>query len=186
MDPRRKFLRAKTALVIALATAWLAPAGAVEVGSRAPAWQAISFEGKSVSFPQFVAGKPTIVIFWASWCNYCKAFMPHLNEIQKEYGADLIEIVAVNFGEEKGAGSDPDAYIKNTGIALTAIRAGEDIAAAYGVKVIPGLMVVDSSGTVTYRAGMRKPPAGKPIAELWNEQVRAALEADLAVGCDPQ
>lgn len=91
----------------------------------------------------------------------------------------------MNFKEEKGAGSNPDVYIKNTGIALTAIRAGEDIAAAYGVKVIPGLMVVDGGGVVTYRAGMRKPPAGKSIAELWNEQVRAALDAELMAGCDP-
>ncbi len=169
-----------------MAIVWCAPAAAVDVGSRAPSWQANSFQGESVSFPELAAGKPTVIIFWASWCSYCKAFLPHLKDIQKEYGADAIEIVAVNFKEEKEAGSDPDVFIKNTGIALTAIRAGEDIAAAYGVKVIPGLMVVDGGGIVTYRAGMRKPPAGKPIAELWNEQVRAALDAELMVGCDPQ
>lgn len=168
-----------------MAMTWFTPAGAVEQGSRAPSWQATGFDGKSVSFPQVAAGKPAVIIFWASWCSYCKAFMPHLKKIQEEYGADALEIVAVNFAEDKGGGSDPDAYIKDTGITLTAIRSGEAIAAAYGVKVVPGLMVVDSGGIVTYRAGMRKPPAGKPIDQMWNEQVRAALDAELMAGCEP-
>jgi len=179
-------VKEKIIMVIAMAILWSVPAGAVGKGDLAPPWQATNFQGKSVSFPELVNGKPTVIIFWASWCSYCKAFMPYLNEIQDEYGPDSIEIIAVNFREEEGelgADSDPDAYIANTGIALTAIRDGEDIAAAYGVKYVPGLMVVDSTRIVSYRRGMTKLPAGKTIAELWDEQVRAALDAEFMVGC---
>lgn len=166
-----------------MAVVWSAPAGAVGQGDVAPPWQATNFQGESVSFPKIVSGKPTVIIFWASWCNYCKAFMPYLKEIQKEFGADSIEIVAVNAKEEQEGDSDPGAYIQNTGIALTAIRDGDEIAAAYGVRFVPGLMVVDSDGIISYRRSRTKLPAGKTIAELWDEQVRTALDAEFIDGC---
>ena len=153
-------------------------AHAVRPGDTAPQWQAIDFEGQSVSFPELADGKPTIMIFWASWCSYCKAFMPYLKDIQEEYG-DLIEIVAVNFRESEGGESDPDIYLEQTGIAMTAIRSGEDIAAAYRVRFVPGLMVVGSDGVISYRRGKTKLPAGKSIAELWAGQVRDALDDQL-------
>ena len=178
-----KLVKAKIIVVIAMAMVWSMPAGAVDKGGIAPSWQATNFHGESVSFPKFVDGKPTIIIFWASWCSYCKAFMPYLKAIQKKYGADSIEIIAVNTREEEGGDSDPDAYIENTGIALTAIRHGDDIAAAYGVKGMPGLMVVNGDGIVSYRRAMTKLPAGKTVAEMWDAQVRAALDTELSDGC---
>ena len=178
-----KLVKAKIILLIAMAMVWSIPARAVDKGGIAPSWQATNFHGESVSFPKFVDGKPTIIIFWATWCGYCKAFMPYLKAIQKEYGARNIEIIAVNTREEEGGYSDPDAYIKDIGIALTAIRHGDDIAAAYGVKGMPGLMVVSGDGVVSYRRAMTKLPAGKTVAELWDAQVRAALDTELKDGC---
>ncbi len=40
------------------------------------------------SLPSMQAGVD-IYLFWASWCPYCKALMPHLQSIQVEYGADF-------------------------------------------------------------------------------------------------
>ncbi len=178
-----RLVKAKIIVVFAMAMFWALPATAVDTGGTAPSWQATKFDGQSVSFPKFVRGKPTVIIFWATWCSYCKAFMPDLKALQQEYGADSIEIIAVNTREEEGGDSDPDAYIKNIGFPLTAIRKGDDIAAAYGVKGMPGLMVVGGDGTVTYRRAMTRLPAGKTVAELWDTQVRAALDKEFKDGC---
>ncbi len=152
------------------------PAFAVDQGEVAPTWQAINFQGESVSFPELSEGKPTVLIFWATWCPYCKAFMPYLKKIQQDYGADRILIVAVNAQEQ---GGDADAYVRALGFPVTAIRDGDDIAAGYGVKFIPGLMVVDGNGTVSYRRGSTELPPGQTVAELWSDQVRAALDQAL-------
>src|SRR3546814_9228256 len=39
----------------------------------------------------FSAGRPTVVLFWATWCPYCKALMPHLQSMLDEYGNDRSE-----------------------------------------------------------------------------------------------
>ena len=55
-------------------------------------------------------------------------------------------------------------------------RDGDDIAEDYGVKFIPGLMVVDGDGTVAYRRSWTELPPGTTVAELWSDQVRATLD----------
>lgn len=177
MNTKTYLLKNLIAIFI-VATICNVPAHAVRPGYTAPAWEAVNFQGQSVAFPELVDGKPTIMIFWASWCSYCKAFMPYLKDIQDEYGED-IEIIAVNIREDEGGESDPDAYVEQTGISMTAIRNGEDIAAAYRVKFVPGLMVVGTDGVVSYRRGRTKLPAGESIAQLWAGQIRDALDDQL-------
>ena len=149
---------------------------AVTRGDSAPAWQALSFHNEHVNFPAVAQDRPTVLVFWATWCSYCKAFMPYLKDIQTEYGADRVVILAVNVKER---GGDPDAYVKNLDFPVTAIRDGDPIADAYGVEFIPGLMVVDGAGTVSYRRGWTDLPAGQTVAQQWAEEVRAALDQAL-------
>lgn len=156
-------------LVVAAAT----PAYAVKQGDVAPRWQGVDFRGQTVQFPEVAGGKPTVLVFWATWCSYCKAFMPYLAQIQSDYGADRIAIVAVNAKEKDG---DPKSYIEALDFPMTAIRDGDDIAAAYAVKFIPGLMVIDGQGVVAYRRPWTDLPAGRTVAELWSDQVREVLD----------
>ena len=166
-------MRLTIGTLIAAVLIWSTPGLAVDRGDAAPTWNAVNFQDESVSFPEVSEGKPSVVIFWATWCDYCKAFMPYLKNIQEDYGADRISIIAVNAREKEG---DPDSYIAALGFPLTAIRDGDDIAEAYGVRFIPGLMVVDRDGTVAYRRGWTELPAGTTVAQLWSDQVRAALD----------
>ena len=155
-----------------------APAIAIESGDVAPAWNATDFSGDAVTFPAMIDGKPTVLIFWATWCGYCKAFMPYLAGIQRDYGAQEINIVAIN-AREKGEG-DPAAYVKGLGFSLTAIADGDAIADDYGVQFIPGLMIADTNGDIAWIRGWTDLPAGQTVAELWDKQVRDQLDRMLA------
>lgn len=147
---------------------------AVEQGDVAPPWRARDFAGQPVEFPAVAEGKPAVVVFWATWCGYCKAFMPYLDDIQRDYAAHGVKIVTIN-AKEDGNG-DPRAYMRGLGFAPIAVADGDEIAAAYGVQYIPGLLIVDGKGTVAYRRPWTDLPAGKTVAELWDGQVRAALD----------
>ena len=151
-----------------------ASAWAVEQGDTAPKWGGSDFDGKPVLFPNVADGKPAVLVFWATWCSYCKAFMPYLEDIEAEYRDQGVKIVAVN-AKEDGEG-DPKAYVEELGFPLTAVRDGDEIAARYDVEFIPGLMIVDGDGIVAWRRQWTDLPAGRTVAELWSEQVRGALE----------
>ena len=53
---------------------------------------------------------------------------------------------------------------------------GDNIAAAYDVEFIPGLMVIDGAGMVSYRRAPTDLPAGRTLSEIWDEEIRAALD----------
>jgi thiol-disulfide isomerase/thioredoxin len=150
------------------------PALAVEQGDRAPAWRGVDFNGQSVEFPALLDGKPTVVVFWATWCNYCQAFMPYLERIQQDYGRDQINILTIN-AKEDGSGN-PARYIANLSVETIAIANGDPIADAYGVEFIPGLMVIAPDGTVAYRRAWTDLPAGERVASFWSRQVRRSLD----------
>jgi thiol-disulfide isomerase/thioredoxin len=150
-------------------------AWAVEQGDVAPPFKGVDFAGKAVEFPAVAGGKPAIVVFWATWCGYCKAFMPYLKNIEADYAAQGVKVVAIN-AKERGQG-DPKAYVAGLGFKPIAVAEGDAIAEAYGVQYIPGLLIVDGKGTVAYRRPWTDLPAGQTVAELWDGQVRTALDS---------
>lgn len=160
--------------VTAVALLCTGAAGAVEQGESAPAWTGRTFDGGEVSFPALLDGKPTVVVFWATWCGYCKAFMPQLQDIQADYGSERINILTIN-AKEDGAGN-PAAYIDALDFPMIAVRDGDAIAADYAVEFIPGLMIVDPDGTVAYRRAWTDLPAGETVARFWSRQVRRGLD----------
>jgi len=149
-------------------------ATAVEQGDAAPPWHAVDFAGRTVDFPAVAEGKPAVVVFGATWCGYCRAFMPYLKDIQADYAAHGVKVVAIN-AKEDGKG-DPRAYVQGLGFAPIAVTNGDAIAASYGIQYIPGLLIVDGKGTVAYRRPWTDLPAGRTVAELWDSQVRTALD----------
>jgi thiol-disulfide isomerase/thioredoxin len=156
-------------------TALASVAQAVEQGDRSPAWHAADFAGNPVDFPAVGAGKPVVIVFWATWCPYCRAFMPYLKGVQADYAAQGVKIVAIN-AKEDGRG-DPKAYVQGLGFAPIAVANGDAIAQSYGIQYIPGLLIVDGAGMVAYRRPWTDLPAGKTVAEQWDQQVRGALDA---------
>ena len=145
-----------------------------ELDDTNPTWKGVDFSGAEVDFPAVLDDKPTVLIFWATWCPYCKAFMPFLGEIQKDYGADQINILAIDVFED-GEG-DPAAYVEALGFPMIAVADGDEIAKVYSVRFTPGLMVIDGQGNIVWQRASTELPAGRTVAELWDEQVREQLD----------
>lgn len=70
-------------------------------------------------------GKPSVVDFWAPWCENCKLSAPTLHKVEEEYG-DKVNFVMIN-----GDQSQAWPYIE-----------------AFGVDAIPHLALVSADGDV--------------------------------------
>lgn len=162
---------------IALMLAVLCVAGfafAGEPDQPNPGWKGTDFAGAEIDFPAVLQGKPTVLVFWATWCPYCKAFMPYLGEIQRDYGEDQINILAIDVFEDGEL--DPAAYIEALGFPVIAVANGDSIAKIYSVHGTPGLMILDGQGNLVWKRASTELPAGKTVAELWVGQVRKQLD----------
>ncbi|MDA1073444.1 MAG: TlpA disulfide reductase family protein [Proteobacteria bacterium] len=158
-----------TVLILAL------PGQAIDKGDQAPSWSGVDLISDSpVSFPAVLDQRPAVLIFWATWCPYCKAFMPYAADIQKDYADRGVQIITFN-AKERGRG-DPRAYVATLDFPHVAIADADAIAAQYDVEFIPGLLVVTGHASVAYRRGWTDLPAGETVAQQWDREVRATLD----------
>lgn len=109
-----------------------------------PAFEAVDSNGNTFRYPEDIKG-PTIVLFWATWCPYCKALMPHLQSIVDEYEGE-IEVLSLNFREDE----DPVAFLEERGFDFRLIAEAEAIAKSWDVKGTPGLFLVDAEGRAVF------------------------------------
>ena len=149
------------------------PVTAIEVGEVAPPFTGMDENGNEVRFPELINGKPTVLLFWATWCPYCKAFEPYLDGIKQDYG-DRINVVMINH-KERGEG-DPVAHMKSLDFDAIAVLNGDAIGDAYAVDFIPGLMIADADGRMAWKREPTDLPAGKAVGEFWDMVVREQLD----------
>jgi thiol-disulfide isomerase/thioredoxin len=154
------------ALVLALAAA-AEPAH----GERAPAWQLDTPDGRAIDFHADAAGHPAVLLFWASWCPYCRALFPALEALRREYEPRGARFYALNVWED----GDPLAYLAKHDYGLTPLLAADLVAESYGIEGTPGVVVTDRDLRVRY---VRAPGASP-------EQVAAAVRALLEAGTAP-
>jgi thiol-disulfide isomerase/thioredoxin len=152
----------------------LSPTFAADSEEPSLAWTGTDFSGTDIVFPQVLQGKPTVLVFWATWCPYCQALMPYLGEIQSEYGENKINILTINVFED--GEMDPAAYVEELGFPMITVANGEPIAEMYSVFGTPGLMILDGDGNRVWKRESTDLPAGKKVAEFWAGQIRTQLD----------
>jgi thiol-disulfide isomerase/thioredoxin len=68
---------------------------ALPLGTQAPAASLEDLDGNPVQILDLVEeGKPTLMEFWASWCEQCAALQPQMDEVHARFGS-RVNLVAV-------------------------------------------------------------------------------------------
>lgn len=91
-------------------------------------------------------GKPVVLNFWASWCPPCTDELPYFERAMQAYRNRIVVVTVSN--EAAGVAR---AYLQQHKIDLPLMEDPDGkIFSAYAIPPIPGTVVLDSSGTVTY------------------------------------
>jgi peroxiredoxin len=70
------------------------------IGQAAPPFELGTVEGKNYSLEQ-VRGKYLVIHFAATWCPFCNAEAPHLEQFYKDYRDKDVEVIIIDVKEEK-------------------------------------------------------------------------------------
>lgn len=90
-------------------------------------------------------GKYTLVDFWASWCQPCKAQVPYLKAAAESY-PEALDVVSIAVWDEPSASIDT-AKVHNMDWTLLT-NAGKEATDAYGFDSIPTIILFNPDGVI--------------------------------------
>lgn len=108
-------------------------------------------DGNAVKLEDFKGKKPVVVNIWASWCEPCKAEMPHFEEAIKKY-ADEVELLMINLTDGNRETKEKALkFLKDNNLEMK-ILFDEDLSAAnaYNIKGIPRTIFISKDGKIAY------------------------------------
>ena len=122
-------------------------------------------DGRTVSLADF-RGHPTVLIFWTSWCSFCKAEAPEFNRLARRYRAKGVRLLGINVQDSE---KRTRAGVKDFGIRYPVARDDEaSVARRYQVNATPTVIFLDAQGVVRYR--------GNRLPEDYDRRLKAFLK----------
>lgn len=106
--------------------------------------------GNTLHYSDFL-GKPTVLIFWASWCEDCKEQMPRMSEYMKlAEGYGEIQFLFLNrLDGVKETKESAEAYYGGLGLSVPCYYdVNEDAYETLGIRNIPTMLFLDEAGRI--------------------------------------
>ena len=161
----------------ALLAAWLvplvlatpAPAATPAVGQPAPALVARSFSGETVDL-NALRGKVVVLNFWASWCGPCRAEMPLLEALYRDYRDRGLVVVGLSADDRHDRKEALKAAAEVSYI--TGLLAEARVNGFGAPQALPLTYIIGATGTLTDVLSANRGP-------LSAAALRAAVEAQL-------
>ena len=116
------------------------------LGQAAPEFTLALLDGGDFDLASHQGKHVVLLDFWATWCGPCRAAMPTLVEISRDYADKGVKYFAVNLQEEPAKIRD---YLKQADMNI-AVPLDKDgtCAKKYAVRGIPTMIIVGKDGKV--------------------------------------
>ncbi|MBT3480688.1 MAG: TlpA family protein disulfide reductase [Opitutales bacterium] len=111
-------------------------------GERFPEIETLALDENDAS----LAGKVTLVDFWASWCVPCKTSFPSMESLYTTYKDRGFQILAINVDDNLKA---KDQFLKRMKPSFNiALDSEKKAVQSAGIDVIPSCYLVDRNGVI--------------------------------------
>lgn len=120
----------------------------LEVRTSVETFQVETIEGKTITFGKD-SEKPTVLLFFTTWCPTCKAALPELNVIFDKDWNDRINIVAVGRGHDKAT---LKKWAATTELRLDIVADPDRVLFdQFASKFVPRIYTLDTNGKVLFQ-----------------------------------
>jgi thiol-disulfide isomerase/thioredoxin len=136
-------LLAAVAIFLAASTRPVATASQGYGAPKVPDFSIMANDGQTYS-PDNLKGNVVLLMFWATWCPYCRKAMPHMNEYADEYSNAPFTMLGIC------GGKDPDAwhdYIQEHQLRWPQYLDGDlRMARLFDAHGVPNFFLIDKDG----------------------------------------
>jgi thiol-disulfide isomerase/thioredoxin len=128
----------------------------------------MDMNGKKVKLSDF-SGKVILLNLWATWCPPCRAEMPSIEKLHKEYSNKNFMIVAVSQGENLDT---VKKFVKGTYSFPIFVDINNEISKNYSSGSIPTTYIIDKEGYILAGFVGGREWDSKEVKELINELLK--------------
>jgi cytochrome c biogenesis protein CcmG/thiol:disulfide interchange protein DsbE len=115
------------------------------VGDTAPDFKLARLDGSLLQLSD-LRGKAVLVDFWATWCPPCRAALPHLKELDEQYGDQLV-VVGIALDREGRRVVEP--FVQKHDISFEVVLPDDKVVDAFGgITSIPTSFLIDPGGRI--------------------------------------
>lgn len=144
----------------------------------APEFSFTTLESEQVSLAS-LHGKVALLDFWGSWCPPCRASIPTIASLQKDFAKKGVEFVGIS--------SDDDAQAWQKFVAANRmvwpeyLDSDRQVQKAFQVDSFPTYIVLDGNGVIRFRqSGFAEQMSGREIADALDKALKVKPEAPAA------
>jgi thiol-disulfide isomerase/thioredoxin len=123
-----------------------APAGGAEAfrGSRVD-WKVTDLSGAPFDLAS-LRGQVVVIDFWATWCEPCRASMPHHESLHRKFGDKGLRVIGISMDEDARM---VEPFAREVGVTFTLLwdKGGAETARRIGLQRIPTTLVLGRDGT---------------------------------------
>ena len=113
---------------------------------QAPALNLKDTRGRQLSLSDY-KGKVVLLNFWATWCPPCRAEIPDLIKLQKQYRDQGLRIIGITYPREKN--SEVLRFIRKLGMNYRVARGTKATKAHFTSSgTLPMTVIIDRDGNV--------------------------------------
>ncbi|MGQ0698325.1 MAG: NTF2 fold immunity protein [Panacagrimonas sp.] len=134
--------------------------------ASAPPWSLKTPDGRTVNYPADAQGRPTVLMFWPSWCPFSRALQPYVQDIWHDYRNAGVNVWTINIKES----GDPVQTMRERGLSFPLLLDGDPLVNTYKIQRTPWLVVIDGKQHIVYTR-----PANPPTPIDVAKRVREAL-----------
>jgi thiol-disulfide isomerase/thioredoxin len=119
-------------------------------------------------------GRVVLLNFWATWCGPCRAEIPELNKLQRDFQASGLAVVGVSWDDSAAGVREFQKEIRQD---YTVLLGGEDAQDKFeAIRSLPSTYVIDREGRIRQKIiGARDRAQFEAVLKpLLNEEVPGA------------
>jgi thiol-disulfide isomerase/thioredoxin len=125
------------------------PVIAAGQNNKAPELKLKDLRGRSIKLSDY-KGKVVLLNFWATWCPPCRAEMPDLIKMQREYRSKGLQVIGITYPPEEI--EEVRQFISKLGVNYPVALGLKETKTAFDqTETLPLTLVIDRQGKIVDR-----------------------------------